>query len=89
MSGGTEAMSCIGENTAMELTGLGERRVVLRVVCSSSLASRALPFARVRPTDLNLSLTTMADYDFRPAGSLNLKRTAADGAVKKCALVHL
>jgi hypothetical protein len=36
-----------------------------------------------------LSLTTMADYDFRPAGSLNLKRSAADGAVKKCALVLL
>ena len=88
MSGGTEAMSCIGENTAMELTGLGERRVVLEssLLRWPHVLSR---FARVRPTDLNLSLTTMADYDFRPAGSLNLKRTAADGAVKKCALVHL
>ena len=30
----------------------------------------------------------MSDYDFRP-GSLNLKRAAGDGGVKKCALFHL
>ena len=29
----------------------------------------------------------MSDYDFRP-GSLNLKRTAGDGQVKKYDLVH-
>jgi protein FAM32A len=27
----------------------------------------------------------MSDYDFRPTGSLSLKRTVGDGGVKKCA----
>ena len=31
----------------------------------------------------------MSDYDFRPTGSLNLKRTAGEGVVKKCAFFHL
>ena len=77
--GGTEAMSWTGENTAMT-------RVECN--CSSSLATCHRLLLRAPPSDLNLSLTTMSDYDFRPSGSLNLKRSAGDGAVKKCAFVH-
>jgi hypothetical protein len=37
---------------------------------------------------LDLSLTAMSEYDFRPGRSLKLKRTAEDGVVKKCVFIH-
>ena len=70
--GGTEAMSCAGEKTAMT-------RVWSK--------PRAVAFGS-NPSDLNLSLTTMSDYDIRPSGSLKLKRSAGEGPAKKCALVY-
>ena len=34
------------------------------------------------------SLTTMSEYDFRPGGSLKLKRTAEGGVVKKWVFIY-
>jgi len=84
VSGGTEATSCIGENTAMKSS-----EVVSVMSSAQTKWPRAPLLTRTRPTDFNSSLTAMSDYDFRPTGSLNLKRAAGDGGVKKCALFHL
>jgi hypothetical protein len=83
VSGGTEAMSCIGENTAMKMSGRA------RVALLRQKRARAPPFDPDLADRSNSSLTAMSDYDFRPTGSLNLKRAAGDGGVKKCAVFHL
>jgi hypothetical protein len=36
---------------------------------------------------LFLSLTPMSEYDFRPGGSLKLKRTTEDGEKRKCVFI--
>ena len=36
----------------------------------------------------SLTLTTMSEYDFRPGGSLKLKRTTDDGVVKKYVFIN-
>jgi hypothetical protein len=45
------------------------------------------PFTARPRRPSSLSLTTMSEYDFRPGGSLKLKRTAEGGVVKKCVFI--
>jgi hypothetical protein len=85
VNGGTEAMSCIGENTAMKLeVERGRVSVLVRSEHVLALLTRIRP-----PSDLNSSLTPMSDYDLPSAGSLRLKRTWGNGGVKKYDLFHL
>lgn len=61
------------------------------MACSVRLGHVLNPFtagAAHREARQTLSLTTMSEYDFRPGGSLKLKRTAERGVVKKWVFIY-